>query len=467
MPVERPETLKSINIRHHGAVSGVTGSCHQLMLPDGSSLLIDCGLFQGRDVSPRGEADNDNPVIDFDFKGVIGLVCTHVHTDHIARLPYLVAAGFDGPIYCSFPSAMLLPDVLRESIKFSGIRNRSDIDAIVSKIEKQLTPLSYDAWAPVTPQMSIRLQPAGHILGSAYVECSVLGKGRVVFSGDLGCDDAVLLKSPKSPSKADVLVIEATYGHRNHEGRADRRKRLEECIDHALQDLGTVLIPAFSLGRTQELLYEIELILSERMKRERGRGMWAELVVVVDSPLASKFTQTYRRLKPYWDREAQKRLKLGHSPLNFAQMLMVDDHASHHRVVQHLKRTARPAIVISASGMCQGGRIMDYLKVLLPDKRTDVLFVGYQASDSLGRAIQEGAERVYIDDEPVDVLASVYTISGYSAHADQQGLRDFVKGIPIPPQEVRIVHGEDKAKRGLQKALSEDLPEAFVWIPEG
>jgi metallo-beta-lactamase family protein len=288
----------------------------------------------------------------------------------------------------------------------------------------------------------------------------------VVFSGDLGCDDAVLLKAPKSPPKADVLVIEATYGHRNHEGRADRRRRLEQCIDHALQDLGTVLIPAFSLGRTQELLYEIELILSERMKREHGRGMWSELVVVVDSPLASKFTQIYRRLKPYWDREAQKRLKLGHSPLNFAQLITVDDHDSHHRVVQHLKRTARPAIVISASGMCQGGRIMDYLKNLLPDKRTDMIFVGYQASDSLGRAIQDGAERVYIDGEPVDVLASVYTISGYSAHADQQGLLDFVKGMAEPPREIRIVHGEEFAKKGLQKALSEDLPETFVWVPD-
>lgn len=452
-------------IHHHGAVSGVTGSCHQLMLPDGKSLLIDCGLFQGNDRSPHSGGEDLQTPIDFDFTGVVGLVCTHVHTDHIARLPYLIAAGFDGPIYCSFPSAMLMPDVLREAIKFGGLSQRDDIEAIVDKIEKKLFPLSYDAWAPVHTQCSIRLQPAGHILGSAFVECSILGKGRVVFSGDLGCDDAVLLQSPKSPARADLLVLEATYGNRNHEGRAERRKRLESCIDRALQDLGTVLIPSFSLGRTQELLYEIEIILSERMANETGRGMWAELVVIIDSPLAAKFTKIYRRLKPYWDREAKLRLELGHSPLNFSRLMTVDDHDAHHRVVQHLKKTARPAIVISASGMCNGGRIMDYLKMLLPDKRTDVLFVGYQAEDSLGRIIQDGAKRIYVDDEAIDIHASIHTISGFSAHADQRGLLKFVNGMGIKPKEIRIVHGEEHAKQALKKALNKDLPEANILIP--
>lgn len=434
------------------------------MIGEGKSLLIDCGLFQGGDSSPYG-ADEDDVSIDFDLTGVVALICTHVHADHISRLPHLVAAGFDGPIYCSFPSALLMPEVLRESIKMSGIRNKDKIEAIVDRIEKQIRPLSYGAWAPLTQKVSIRLQPAGHILGSAFVECSLMGEGRVVFSGDLGADDAVLLPSPKSPVKADLLVLEGTYGNRNHENRATRRERLAQSIERAVQDLGTILIPAFSLGRTQELLYEIEAIISDRINTEEGRGAWSDIAVIVDSPLANKFTKIYRSLKPYWDSEAQLRLKRGHRPLNFAKMLTVDNHEAHQRVVQHLKETARPAIVISASGMCNGGRIVNYLKALLPDPRTDVLFIGYQASDSVGRALQEGAKKVRIDGEDVNVKAKVQTINGFSAHADQRGLRRFVLGINEAPKEIRIVHGDDAAKQQLQQLLIKDIPEARVWIP--
>lgn len=452
------------DIRHHGAVDGVTGSCHQLMFAEGKSILIDCGLFQGGDSSPYGAAEDDIG-IDFNIDGIVAMVCTHVHTDHIARLPYLVAAGFEGPIYCSFPSAVLLPDVLREAIKMGGIRNKDHIEAIVDKIEKQLRPLSYGAWALIHPLLSIRLQPAGHILGSAFVECSILGKGRVVFSGDLGADDAVLLPEPKSPPKADCLVIEATYGDRNHENRASRRERLAASIERAVEDLGAVLIPAFSLGRTQELLYEIEAIITERIHSEEGRGAWSDIAVIVDSPLAAKFTALYRKLKPYWDDEARLLLKRGRRPLNFSKMITVDNHQAHERVVEHLRQTARPAIVISASGMCNGGRIVNYLQALLPDPRTDVLFVGYQSGDSIGRQLQEGAKSVRIDGEEITVRANVHTINGFSAHADKRGLLEFVVGIGESPKEVRIVHGDDDAKVSLQKAIQRHLPDANVWIP--
>ncbi len=452
------------DIRHHGAVDGVTGSCHQLMFADGKSLLIDCGLFQGSDSSPYG-SDENNVAIDFDIEGVVALVCTHVHTDHIARLPFLVAAGFDGPIYCSFPSAILLPEVLREAVKMSGIRNKDHIEAIVEKIEKQLRPLSYGAWALIHPLVSIRLQPAGHILGSAFVECSILGQGRLVFSGDLGCDDAVLLPEPKSPPKADCLVIEATYGDRYHEHRAARREHLAACIERAVEDLGAILIPAFSLGRTQELLYEIEAILTERIHLEETRGAWSDIAVIVDSPLAATFTKIYRRLKPYWDDEAKQLVERGRRPLNFSKMITVDNHQAHERVVEHLRQTARPAIVISASGMCNGGRIVNYLKALLPDPRTDVLFVGYQSGDSVGRKLQQGVNSVFIDGEKIPVRAKVHTINGFSAHADKHGLLKFVDGITESPKEVRIVHGDDSAKLSLQKAIQQRLPDANVWIP--
>jgi len=453
-----------MNIKHHGAIDGVTGSCHQLMFDDGNSLLIDCGMFQGGDSSPNGASQFDGS-IDFSLDGVVALVCTHVHADHIARLPQLIAAGFSGPIYCSYPSAILLPDVLRESLKMAGVHNKEYIEAIIEKIEKQVTPLSYSAWTQVYPNVSIRLQPAGHILGSAFVECSILGKGRVVFSGDLGADDSALLVSPKSPPKADVLVLEGTYGDRNHDDRKQRRECLASTIERAVEDLGAVIIPAFSLGRTQELLYEIEAIITERVQLEEGRGAWSDLAVIVDSPLASKFTKIYRRLKPYWNDEAQLRLKMGRRPLNFSKMLIVDNHLAHERVVEHLRDTARPVIVISASGMCNGGRIVNYLKALLPDPRTDILFVGYQSSDSVGRDIQQGVKSILLDGDEVEVRAKVHTIKGFSAHTDQSGLRRFVKGIQDPPKEIRIVHGDDKAKLMLQNLLSQDLPAANVWVP--
>jgi metallo-beta-lactamase family protein len=260
-------------------------------------------------------------------------------------------------------------------------------------------------------------------------------------------------------------VLEGTYGDRNHDDRKQRRECLASTIERAVEDLGAVIIPAFSLGRTQELLYEIEAIITERVQLEEGRGAWSDLAVIVDSPLASKFTKIYRRLKPYWNDEAQLRLKMGRRPLNFSKMLIVDNHLAHERVVEHLRDTARPVIVISASGMCNGGRIVNYLKALLPDPRTDILFVGYQSSDSVGRDIQQGVKSILLDGDEVEVRAKVHTIKGFSAHTDQSGLRRFVKGIQDPPKEIRIVHGDDKAKLMLQNLLSQDLPAANVWVP--
>ncbi len=431
------------NIEHHGARTGVTGSCHQLHIDAHHSLLVDCGLFQGQEAGNSRQSQD----IDFDISTVQALIATHVHIDHVGRIPWLLAAGFTGPIICSRPSAKLLPLVLEDAFKLGISRERHLVERYLNTIEKRLLPLPYNQWYTVvdTPEhrVNIRLQRAGHILGSAYVEVDHNGT-RIVFSGDLGASPTPLLPAPQSPERADTLVLESTYGDRNHESRADRKHRLKAAIDRALQNQGTVLIPAFSIGRTQELLYEFEEMID------------GELPVILDSPLAARFTAAYRELQPYWDDEAHARLQQGRKPLAFDNLLTVEGHHEHLKMVHHLARSARPAIVVAGSGMCNAGRIVNYLKAMLGDERHDVLFVGYQAEGTPGRDIQRyGPENGYVvlDGERYTIRAGVETIGGYSAHADQRGLVDFVRGMTQKPCDIRLVHGEEGAKRALRGKL--------------
>ena len=293
-----------------------------------------------------------------------------------------------------------------------------------------------------------------------------------VFSGDLGARLAPILRSAQSPYRADCLVIESTYGDRLHEGRAARSARLERALVRAMEDRGTLLIPAFSIGRTQELLYELEgLIHKHRDKAINPDLDWDALPIILDSPLASRFTRVYRELDAFWDVEARERLGEGRNPLGFEQLLTVDDHGAHVRMVRHLAESARPAVVIAASGMCAGGRIMNYLKAMLGDARHNLLFVGYQAWGTPGRTIQQQGQggEVELDGERYPISLPVTSISGYSAHGDQQDLLDFVGGMQEFPTEVRVVHGDDHAKAGLKAALEAWYGrwglEVSVWCP--
>ncbi len=460
-----------MKILHHGAVDGVTGSCHELRLGDQQSILIDCGLFQGAETS--GKSNANQLEIDFPVSDIRALVVTHVHIDHVGRIPYLLAAGFDGPIYCSQPSAILLPQVLEDAVKIGFTRNKRMLSQFMAVLQQRIVPLQYGVWHSVFKDLSIKLNPAGHILGSAYVEC-LLGKGKnshkVIFSGDLGAPYSPLLAAPKAPYSCDTLVIESTYGDKNHEGRRTRRQRLKTLLEKAVSDRGVILIPAFSIGRTQELLYEFESLISEmKGKPLRDDLNWAELEVIVDSPLANNFTESYRQLKRFWDQEAQNRISQGRHPLSFENLLTIDDHATHLDTVKYLAKTARPAIAIAASGMCAGGRVVNYLKALIEDKRTDILFVGYQAQGTAGRDIQAyGARNGYVELEGrrYTINASVHTISGYSAHAGQKDLLNFVTRMRRQPKEIRIVHGDVEAKLTLRKALRDSLGEdVSIVIP--
>ncbi len=460
-------------IIHHGAVDGVTGSCHELLLGGGRSILIDCGLFQGAETSSRG-AHFEQLQIDFPVASLLALIVTHVHIDHVGRIPYLLAAGFRGPILCSEASAALLPLVLEDALKVGVTRDPALIEPVLRLLGARIMALPYDHWftlAEGDPGLRIRLQPAGHILGSAYVECELRQGGdytRILFSGDLGAPETPLLPDPKPPESADLVVLESTYGDRLHEDRQDRRLRLRAIVEHAFANGGALLIPAFSIGRTQELLYELEDIIHQSGRRDLVTGRaWDDVEIILDSPLAADLTAGYAQLRAHWDREARDRLAAGRHPLDFEQVLTVSDHATHLRTVDYLTRTARPAIVIAASGMCAGGRIVNYLKAMLGDSRHDVLFVGYQAVGTPGHAIQRYGPRggyVDLDGQRYPIRAGVHTLGGYSAHADQRGLLDFIGQMPVAPRQVILVHGERSAKQTLQQALRARFPQMEVVI---
>ena len=291
---------------------------------------------------------------------------------------------------------------------------------------------------------------------------------RILCSGDLGAPHTPLLPDTKPPDHADVVVRESTYGDRVHEDRKDRARRLHAIVEHAFANRGSILIPAFSIGRTQELLCELEGIihaLGER--RVAARRSWDDIDIVLDSPLAADFTAGYARLRAYSDEEAKRRLDAGRHPLAFEQLLAIDNHATHLRMVDYLAKTARPAVVIAASGMCAGGRIVKYLKAMLGDPRHDVLFVGYQAAGTPGRDIQRYGPRggyVRLDGRRYDIRAAVHTLGGYSAHADQTDLINFISQMPAEPGYVILVHGDAGAERALQAELRARFPATRVTI---
>lgn len=428
-----------MKVLHYGGKDTVTGSCHELQLERGS-ILVDCGLFQGKDALLGRQ--NRSLTIEFSLTKVKALVLTHAHIDHIGRLPWLLAAGFRGKIYCTRATAELVPLMLADGLKLQLGLGQQQRQHILSLIKQRLVPCDYHNWISIKGLAYLRFQPAGHILGSAYLEFKLSNNEVVVFSGDLGPSNTPLLPDPIPPVKADYLFIESTYGDKHHESVKSRSTRLLSIIEHALEDGGVIVIPAFSVGRTQELLFDIEQLLYQE-------SLHNALPVILDSPLAREVTKTYRRFKKLWGKEAKKRVVQHRHPLGFEQCITIETHAEHMRLVNRLASTSEPAIVVAASGMCEGGRVVNYLEALLPDSRNDVLFAGYQAEGTLGRQIQDGANTVEIEGKQIIVKAQIHTISGYSAHADQSDLIRFVEGIHPPPKEVHLIHGESVAKAEL------------------
>lgn len=439
-----------MQVTHHGGHLGVTGSCHQVHLNANHSVLVDCGSFQGRDAKKRRES----PEIDFPLDGIDALLLTHVHIDHIGRIPYLLEAGFHKPIYCTPPTAQFLPIMLEDAIRLGITRNKKVVANVLKSIRELIQPIPYGKWHGLSAQAEFRFSPAGHILGSAGIE--IRNKDQwIALSGDIGSRCTPILNPPVPPERADLLILESTYGDRFHEGRETRVERLESILLETLENRGVTLIPAFSLGRTQELLFELNQVI-EGIGKKHGHSALGAYDIIVDSPMAIKLTDIYEQMQPYWSEEAREILTVDKQPFVFSNLIEIDHAGESRGNIEYLKRSGRPAIIIAGSGMCSGGRIMDYLKAFLHQPNTDILFVGYQAVGTTGRAIQEcnqGKCSVRIDQREYPVRAKTHTLSGYSAHADQSDLLAYVQGIRNSPKEIRLVHGEESAKQTLKQKL--------------
>ena len=420
------------NIIHLGGEHTVTGSCH-LLRENGLNIMVDCGLAQGNDAVLPMESWPVKPV-DMDY-----LFLTHAHIDHIGRVPGLIDRGFSGEIICSHATKALLIPMLQDAMGFSDMTERQ-----TAKILKTIDDLSwgfeYGEKFQLKKGIAFKLGCAGHILGSCFIRFELPDGFTIVFSGDLGAKDTPILCDADISDPCDLLILESTYGDRNHEGRKSRIEVLRKILGMALDDEGIVYIPAFSLGRTQELIYELDRI-------------GTKVPVFIDSPLGLEITKIYSGLSGYWDKEARALKAKGDHPIDFEGLYAVERFRGHKQLLE----MDGPAVIIAGSGMCSGGRIVDHLKAGIEDSRNDIFFVGYQARGTAGRDILKYSKRpggyVMLDGERFDIEAKVYQLTGYSAHADQRGLFEWVASMPERPGRIKLVHGEADAQEALYKAI--------------
>ena len=434
---------KSIALTHLGGESCVTGSCH-LLQAQGLNILVDCGLAQGDDtLLPIAEWPIQPQEVDY-------LFFTHAHIDHIGRLPELLQNGFEGEIICSHPTKALLLPMLSDAMSFGSLDSR-EAEKLSGKIDDLSWGFEFQQEFKLKKGITFKLGRAGHILGSSFIRFEIPGttsqKYVIVFSGDLGNKNTPILPDPDPPETCDLLILESTYGNRLHEGREDRLERLAEKLRKALVDNGKVFIPAFSLGRTQEILFELDSLFDDNNSNIKN------IPVFVDSPLGLKLTKIYGELSHYWDSESKEFLREGDHPFDFDNLYGVARFKDHKKLLE----IPGPAIIIAGSGMCTGGRILDHLAQGLSETNNDIFFVGYQAPGTLGYDIVKYAEKpggyVWLGEDKTIILANVEQLTGYSAHADQNGLLDWVESMSIKPGQIKLIHGDSTARMELHDKL--------------
>jgi len=439
-----------MRIEFHGAAGGeVTGSCH-LVEVAGKRILLDCGMVQG---GREAEARNKEP-FGFDPAAVDALVLSHAHIDHIGRVPLLVKRGFTGPIWAQAATCDLFPVMLLDAASLAERgaerenRERGPdapeatplyTAADVTAAQRQLHPLAYGADTEILPGVTVRLHEAGHILGSSMIELRADGRS-MLFTGDVGMRGTPILRDPAPPPRTDLILMESTYGDRNHKDRAATVAELGQILSAARADGGNVVIPAFAVGRSQELLYWF----AEHFE-DWNLAPWT---IFLDSPMAAKVMAVYDSHEELFDADAVKvwagRIKPFKLP-NLRVSESVDESKA-------INRIHGGAIVIAGSGMANGGRVRHHLANNLAHARNHVVFVGYQAAGTLGRLLVNGVPRVRLFGEEIPVRAQIHTVGGLSAHADQQGLLDWYGASPNHPP-VALAHGENPAREALAAQL--------------
>ena len=456
-----------MHLEFFGAAGEVTGSCHILSI-GGRTVLLDCGLIQGGD---HPDTRNRDP-FPFDAAKIDAVVLSHAHIDHCGRLPLLRKRGFRGPIYatpaCRDLARILLADCAamsereaeRESRKRSQKGAARSVEPLYSVDDAARTlelfrTVPYARATEVVPGLEVTFVDAGHILGSSSVVLRLRENGverRVVFSGDLGQYDSPILCDPEAAVPADLVVMESTYGNRLHRERADTLREFGDLLLNASRDGGNVLIPAFAVGRTQDVIYELG------MHFDAWRlGDWQ---IFLDSPMAIEASRVYWAHTELYDAEARAaRLRVGDlAPLPNLRLCRTADES------MEINRMRHGAIIIAGSGMCTGGRIVHHLKHNLSRPECDVIFTGYQAVGTLGRAIVDRRPTVRIHGSPVEVRAKIHTLGGFSAHGDQADLLRWYGGIQSKPP-VWLVHGEADGAEGLRQALGKQDVRAEIARP--
>ena len=451
-----------------GATKTVTGS-NYLIEAAGKKFLVDCGMWQG-----KAELEEENyQEFEYDPKEIDFMLLTHAHIDHSGRIPKLYKEGYRNKIYAHKATCdlctIMLPDSGHIQEQESTWKNRKRMrkgeeprepiytaeDAL--KCLQIFEPVQYDKIIDITPEIHARFNDAGHMLGSSIIELWVEEDGKrikTVFTGDLGNNDIPLLSEPTMIEDADYLVMESTYGSRLHMRNDNKAEDFLNIVSETLDNGGTVVIPSFAVGRTQEILYEIDKLKDIR-KDEEFRRKYKTLMrtpVYVDSPLAISATEVFKENMNLFDEETQKEISKGENPLEFPglKFTMTADES------KALNEDQTPSIIISASGMCEVGRIKHHLKHNLWNPKSTILFVGYQAPGTLGYNIVNGAKKVKIFGEEIAVNARIEYIEGYSGHADQEGLMNFIYSFIQKPKHIFLVHGEEESQEVLKSKIEEE-----------
>lgn len=460
-----------MKITFHGAVQTVTGSQHLLEV-NGKRILLDCGLYQGK----RSEANARNSQFPFDPSTLDAVILSHAHIDHSGNLPQLVKKGFKGDIICTPPTRDLCVNMLQDSAfiqekdaEFFNNKIRKKHEALVNPLYtmndavqslRQFTPLGYERTHTLFSGIDLTFLEAGHMLGSAITVLHVdegHGRKRFVFSGDIGRDSLPIIRDPEVLDYADILVMESTYGNRHHEPMGDLDEKLAEVVNSTVARKGAIIIPSFAVGRTQQLVYSFQkLVATHKIPA---------IPIFVDSPLATDVTNVFRNHPEVYDDEIRQYIMNYHDddPFGFANLRYT-------RSVEEskaLNSLQEPFVVISASGMCEAGRILHHLRNRIEDERNTILFVGWQAPDTLGRRILDSKKdtEVRIFGQVHRVRAHVEVMNGLSGHADSDELLKWVNGMYRKPQQTFLVHGELEPAKELAGRLQHEA-NTLARVPE-
>lgn len=452
-----------MNIEFYGAAGCVTGSSHILNI-NNKKILLDCGMFQGKD-----EKERSNDIFNFNPQDIDFVILSHAHIDHSGRIPLLYKNGFKGKVICTEGTKDLCNIMLQDSGHIQEMEaewlNRKrkrkalpEITPLYTSIDaKQCMEIfkgySYDEWIPLFDGLTIKFTDAGHILGSAITEMLVDENGhktKLVYSGDLGNVNMPILKDPTYIDNADYVIMETTYGDKLHGDLSYDLKELVNIIKSTIVRGGNVIIPSFAIGRTQEVLYALNRYVES--------GILKGIKVYVDSPLASESTEVFKKYTKYFDAEALELVNSGDNPLEFTGLTFTKSPQES----MNINNIKSGAVIVSSSGMCDAGRIKHHLKHNLWREECSLVFAGYQAEGTLGKRILNGDEIVKILGDEIAVKAHIYNLQGLSGHADKNGLLNWVKGFKNKPKKIFLVHGDEDAQKSFDKELKEKGVNSYI-----